>query len=151
MKITFNADGSVKSIENREFLIVGSNGVNLLQVYSLYPFADITQVTATINFRRADGFTITNVALSKAPVAAPDHFEVGLNYDSGILAVPGEIEMTVKLKGEGKTIANAVVCGHINRAIGKPDETSVLYYKVHALELQNADLLARIQVLEGGS
>ena len=134
MKIHFNADGSVKTIEDRGFLVSGSSGVNILEVFSDYPFEDISKVKAYASFQRADGRVLTNIAMQLAPIEEPTHFELELVDDLGILAIPGELQISIKLKFDGKTLANGIVVGNVYRSIRLPDEPDINAYHIHDLQ-----------------
>lgn len=134
MKIQFNADGSVKTIEDRGFLVSGSSGVNILEVFSDYPFEDISKVKAYASFQRADGRVLTNIAMQLAPIEEPTHFELELVDDLGILAIPGELQISIKLKFDGKTLANGIVVGNVYRSIRLPDEPDINAYHIHDLQ-----------------
>jgi hypothetical protein len=151
MKITFNADGSVKEIVNREFLVSGSSGVNILEVYSEYPFTDITQVKGYASFERKDGKPITKIAMHLAPVEAPNHFDLVLVEDLGVLAVPGELGISVKLKGDGKTLGNGSVTGKVYRSIELPDEPDINGYNIRDLQNRVDVLEQEIILLKGGA
>lgn len=156
MKIIFDKYGGIKDIQDRKLLVQTSIGSNFVDIYYQDEegnFADPDINLATIAFKRADTFEISErtCALVKEELTNnPLYFRYILKEDE--LAINGELQMTVRLKqvvfdpeDDSKVLlikqrAMGKITAHIYEAIGENYENfDVVDGRILQLELWQAN------------
>lgn len=156
MKIIFDKYGGIKDIQDRKLLVQSSIGSNFVDIYYQDEegnFADPDINVATIAFKRADTFEISErtCALVKEELTNnPLYFRYILKEDE--LAINGELQMTVRLKqvvfdpeDDSKVLlikqrAMGKITAHIYEAIGENYENfDVVDGRILQLELWQAN------------
>lgn len=156
MKIIFDKYGGIKDIQDRKLLVQSSIGSNFVDIYYQDEegnFADPDINLATITFKRADTFEISErtCALVKEELTNnPLYFRYILKEDE--LAINGELQMTVRLKqvvfdpeDDSKVLlikqrAMGKITAHIYEAIGENYENfDVVDGRILQLELWQAN------------
>jgi len=156
MKIIFDKYGGIKDIQDRKLLVQSSIGSNFVDIYYQDEegnFADPDINLATIAFKRADTFEISErtCALVKEELTNnPLYFRYILKEDE--LAINGELQMTVRLKqvvfdpeDDSKVLlikqrAMGKITAHIYEAVGENYENfDVVDGRILQLELWQAN------------
>lgn len=156
MKIIFDKYGGIKDIQDRKLLVQSSIGSNFVDIYYQDEegnFADPDINLATIAFKRADTFEISErtCALVKEELTNnPLYFRYILKEDE--LAVNGELQITVRLKqvvfdpeDDSKVLlikqrAMGKITAHIYEAVGENYENfDVVDGRILQLELWQAN------------
>lgn len=114
MKLYFNESGRLTNVTDRDFLVQGNDGVNLIEIYG--PWALMSVVT--LMFQRADGFVIGELEAKKGL----DNWYFALDEKWGILSVPGQLQMTVSVYSNNTKQNQAMYTTNVYGSITIPDD-----------------------------
>lgn len=114
MKLFYNAEGRLTDIHNKDFLVQGNDGINIIEIYGPWPQTAVV----TISFQRADGFVIGELTTKRED----DHWYFPIEAKWNILNIPGQIQMTVSVYNNGTKQNTALFTSHVYGSITIPDE-----------------------------
>lgn len=135
MKVYYAQSGAILKIAERDLLVATASGVNVIYVYAPFPSSSLV----TASFLRADNFKIAEIKMEKS-IEEPCYWYLALTDETGILNVPGELEITVRFYYDDKISVMGIVTAHVYRSIGQMDDGEDYFRYYVSKELVNQSL-----------